>query len=308
MYVIKQFYSTKYWKYENVLAISECKTVLEDLIKVNYDICFRKTDSTVIDEVKCTIEEISKVQKLQVLTNSKQKPTFVQVSPPPIENKYFALSSNYNYSYSPNIAINEFIFVDFPGEASSREFDDYIEFLVDDVGYDKIRLSNHINFDKLYSNGISFAYKDETKIYLPSENLFGLYGGDSQQQILFAVSKTIENLMAMLQKYKLDPNQYHVENIGLWVLSTQTEPPPFCRKNCWLFYWKKIEPWRLEDKLFCYTKNENNQLIDTILRVGHERPENSWKYMNYLTEIRKIWDLSEKIELDKFYEEGMMNA
>lgn len=290
--------------YKNILALSSSKSLLEDILNTNHDSCFKKNNTDVIGKVECIIEPIFKVKKLHVMNNSNQEPIYSEVSPP-IEDKYFVLGSS--YKFNPKISFTEFIFIDFPTESSCREFDDYIEYLKDDIGYNKVNITYHIQLNKFYDKGLHFAYKDEHIIYSPPTQLFGLYGGDKDQQILFAVSQHYENLKLMMKNKKLNLKDFTIENIGLWVLSTPTKTLPYHKSDFWMFYWKDIEPWRLDDKLFCYTRLIKNQLKDVILRVGHPRPENSWKYINYIKEVRKLFDLSERIEFDKYYEDGMMN-
>lgn len=302
LYALKQYYSKGRWTYENILSLSFSKPLLEEFLKTNYDLCFKIKDKEITEKVECIITPILKVKQLDVMNNSKQEPILRDIFPPN-ENKYFVLST----SYDSSLLITDFMFVDFPAECPSREYEDYIEYLKDDIGYNKVNITYHIKLDKFYDKGLHFAYNDEHKIYSPPTQLFGLYGGDKDQQILFAISQHSENLKLMMKNNKLNLKDFTIENIGLWVLSTPTKPLPYHKSDFWMVYWKEIEPWRLGDKLFCYTRLIKNQLKDVILRVGHHRPENSWKYINYIKEVRKVFDLSERVEFDKYYEDGMMN-
>ena len=139
--------------------------------------------------------------------------------------------------------------------------------------------------------------------------IYALVAGDDEEEIMFAVSTDTDTLKDMLEQ---NVGEYRIKEIGLWVLSDNSyrftsDGQIVDTTKKWFVRFNDVETWRLHDKLFCYTWAGKN-IKNVLLRVGHQADENSNEYIEYLNNVRCHYHIYERVHLDTFYPDGMMNA
>lgn len=185
-------------------------------------------------------------------------------------------------------------------ECEEEDFEDYMESIIEDEEFTKVL--KKFSLDKFYENGIikqDYEIPKTTKVY-------ALVGGNEQEEIMFAVSKNQDVLKEMLAF----DSRFYIKEVGLWVLSRvirEKQPKELSRSDLCFVHFNKVEEWRLEDKLVCYTRI-NKKYDNILLRVGHVFKESSPRYQAYVEKVKRIYDISNNIKLDTFYPDGMMNA